>query len=216
MGSPIKLGTAGIVCLMLSFSCSPLFAQTWGEWLRQKSTQKKYLYTQIAALQLYAGYLKKGYEIAGDGLSIVHSFKNGEFGLHQLYFASLKAVNPAIRNSPGASEILENAARIQSLFAGIGGLQLPDDHKAYIKTVRDNLLRECGDDLEELEIVITPGKAEMTDDERLGRLEKLTVAMQDKLDFSRHFSQQVKMLVQQRKTETNSIDHLKQYYETDK
>jgi hypothetical protein len=34
-------------------------AQTWSEWFSQKKTQKKYLLEQVAALKIYAGYLKK-------------------------------------------------------------------------------------------------------------------------------------------------------------
>ncbi|MBK8088802.1 MAG: hypothetical protein IPK31_13170 [Chitinophagaceae bacterium] len=34
-------------------------AQTLNEWVNQKSTQKKYLLQQIAALQVYIGYAKK-------------------------------------------------------------------------------------------------------------------------------------------------------------
>ena len=39
-------------------------AQTFAEWFRQSATQKKYLLQQIAALQVYIGYVQKGYSIA--------------------------------------------------------------------------------------------------------------------------------------------------------
>ena len=46
-------------------------AQTWAEWFQQKQTQKKYLIEQIAALQVYLGYAKKGYDIASKGIHLL-------------------------------------------------------------------------------------------------------------------------------------------------
>ena len=43
-------------------------AQTFAEWFQQGATQKKYLLQQIAALQVYIGYVQKGYSIAKKGL----------------------------------------------------------------------------------------------------------------------------------------------------
>ena len=53
-----------------------LFAQTLAEWVSQKVTQKKYLLQQIAALQVYSGYLSKGYSIAKDGLNTTFNQQN--------------------------------------------------------------------------------------------------------------------------------------------
>ncbi len=50
-------------------------AQTFDEWFRQSATQKKYLLQQIAGLQVYIGYVQKGYSIASlSGKRIVLSF----------------------------------------------------------------------------------------------------------------------------------------------
>src|SRR5690606_37042983 len=87
-------------------SASSAHAQTWDEWFQQKKTQKKYLIKQVAALQIYLGYVKKGYEIARQGLNLIGDIKDGDFSLHKDYFESLKAVNPAIRNSAKVAEII--------------------------------------------------------------------------------------------------------------
>ncbi len=47
-----------IVSIIILFT-ETLSAQTSAEWLSQKKTQKKYLVQQIAALDVYAGYLSK-------------------------------------------------------------------------------------------------------------------------------------------------------------
>ncbi|MBO9573555.1 MAG: hypothetical protein J7497_15310, partial [Chitinophagaceae bacterium] len=79
-----------IIFLFGSFSGS---AQTWSEWFKQKKTQIKYLTQQIAALQIYIGYARKGYEIADKGLTAIGDIKNGEFNLYRDFFSSLREVN---------------------------------------------------------------------------------------------------------------------------
>ena len=62
-------------------------------------TQKKYMLQHIAALQVYIGYAKKGYNIASKGINTVRNIKNGDFNLHRDFFSSLKNINPAIMNA---------------------------------------------------------------------------------------------------------------------
>ncbi|MGB4400952.1 MAG: hypothetical protein WBJ10_16380, partial [Daejeonella sp.] len=71
-----------ILILFIVSMSGNLMAQTWDEIFKQKETQKKYLVQQLAALKLYAGYLKKGYDIADKGISSIKAFSNGEFKLH--------------------------------------------------------------------------------------------------------------------------------------
>src|SRR5690349_20806460 len=82
-----------ILLLVLSPSVK---SQTFSEWFRQNKTQKKYLLEQIAALEVYAGYLEKGYTIAKDGLNTIDKIRHGEFELHDKHFQSFKKVDPAI------------------------------------------------------------------------------------------------------------------------
>src|SRR3954471_4245804 len=88
-------------------------AQTFSEWFRQKKTQKKYLIEQIAALEVYAGYLEKGYSIMSEGLSQINSIKHGEFDLHESYFTSLKNINPHIKDYTNVNDILEAKRQIE-------------------------------------------------------------------------------------------------------
>src|SRR3954462_11965140 len=90
--------------LLLSLG-STLSAQTFSEWFRQNKTQKKYLLEQIAALEVYAGYLQKGYAIAKDGLNTINSIRHGDFELHDNHFQSFRKINPTIRNLGELTEI---------------------------------------------------------------------------------------------------------------
>src|SRR5688572_18660017 len=104
-----------IVCMM--FLSQAAAGQTVDEWLRQKRTQRKYLIQQIAALKVYLGYLKEGYDIAKKGLTIVGDIKQGKFDLDIDYLASLRSVNPAIS---GSAKVVSIAAYQRAIMREFG------------------------------------------------------------------------------------------------
>lgn len=199
--------------MLMFFSTTTTFGQTLAEFFNQKKTQKKYLLEQIVALKLYAGYLKKGYDIASSGLGTIKDFKNGEFNLHHTFISSLKTVSPAIRKSGKVAEIISYQIAINRAFHGIGNNEdLSTTDQLYLKEVRDNVMQECLNDMEELLLVITSSKVEMTDDERITRLDKIYVAMKDKSAFTQSFMTDVSLLIGQKENEQKSINHLKKLY----
>jgi len=206
-----------LVCLfscLLILASAPAKAQTFQEWWNQKSTQKKYLVQQIAALQIYIGYLQKGYQVVNSGLNTVKDITNGEFHLHDAYISSLKQVNPVVRNDKRVDEIVAMQEYISQAFAKIsnnGSISL--DQNAYVASVKAQVLSECSSDMDELVLVITAGKVEMTDDERPKRLNKVYLSMQDKTAFTQHFCNQVAILIRQWADEIESIKRLRRYDE---
>lgn len=201
---------------LLLFVGTSAFGQTWGEFFNQKKTQKKYLLEQLVALKMYAGYLKKGYDIVGSGIGTVRDIKNGEFSLHTTFFSSLKSVNPTIRKNAKVSSIISLQVSIVKAFKGLGNsdeLKLSD--KQYILSVKDRVTDECLYDMEELLLVITSGRLEMSDDERIERLDSIYERMRDKAAFVQSFTGEVNLLIQQRKNEQKSINHLRELYGND-
>src|SRR4051794_17419012 len=98
--------------IVLYGSYVSLYAQTYDEWFRQKKTQLRYLTQQIAAYQVYEGYLHKGYNIAKHGLNAISNLKNGEFNLHQAFFSSLSKINPSIQHYSRIADIIVLQAEI--------------------------------------------------------------------------------------------------------
>src|SRR5690242_16758375 len=88
-----------LILLLAASRLSKIQAQTFAEWFQQKKIQQEYLIQQIAALQIYIGFVQKGYQIAKDGLNTVRGLTKGEFDLHGDYFNSLKTVNPVIKQN---------------------------------------------------------------------------------------------------------------------
>ena len=199
--------------MLLTAMATVTRAQTWNEVFDQKETQKKYLIQQIAAMKLYAGYLKKGYDIANKGISSIKDMSKGEFDLHQSFFTSLKMVNPAIAGNSKIAQVIAWQMTIsKDLFALNSRIKLPPSDKSYIRQVRLKVMKECEQDMEELLLVITQGKLEMKDDERINRLDKVYVSMKDKYQFTQSFSNQVKTLSLQKEQEERNNEASKKLY----
>lgn len=199
---------------MLSSAQSTFFK----EWFQQKSTQREYLLNQIAALQMYSGYLKKGYDIYKKGHKTIGDFKNGEFNLHQDFFLSLKGINPEIARYRRIADIVQlqlkiihlNRKTLQQLrredFA-------PTEEIQYINTVFEKLLNDCSGLVSELIDVTTAGKLEMEDNERIQRIDQLYKEMQENHRFAESFSNDAIYLSQARKKEKSDLELYKRLLE---
>lgn len=199
------------VGLFASFSSS---AQTTDEWLNQNSTQKKYLLQQIAALQVYLGYAKKGYNIVTGGINTIRNIKNGDLNLHRDFFNRLKNVNPAIHRYAKVADIIACQVKIikqtKLVLQQIRETkQFTEAELNYCKQVFDTLLGECIKTVEELMLVTTSGELEMKDAERLKRIDGLYADVQDKYSFACSFSEDMGLLAVQRLGEQIEINRSK-------
>ena len=201
----------GSLLLLQSLGSS---AQTFAEWWKQGSTQKKYLLQQIATLQVYIGYAWKGYGIAKDGLHTIAGFTNGEFGLHKDYFGSLTAVNAAVRNNPQVDEVIACQHRVIVALNTWkpDGWSVEEWH--YLQMVRAGMLADCSRDMDELTKLLQAGDLQMTDEERLKQLAKLWRAMQDKSVFAQTFTAQLIVFQRQRSKENKDVNQIQKLYET--
>ena len=198
------------ILIFAVFSVSTVSAQNLNEWVNQQSTQKKYLVQQIAALQVYLGYAKKGYNIVTGGINTIRNIKNGDFNLHRDFFNRLKNVNPAIRRYAKVADIIAYQVKIiKRTKATLQQIretkQFTEAEMDYCKQVFDNLLDECIKTVEELVLVTTSGELEMKDDERLKRIEGLYADVQDKYSFACSFSEDMGLLAVQRLGEQMEI-----------
>lgn len=200
--------------LLLALCFQQASAQTFAEWFSQKKTQIKYLTQQIAALEQYESYIKQGYQISQNGLGNIGSYIKREYGSHTAYYTSLKTVNPQVKGNSKADSIISYAQQIPGQFERLNGLSgLDKDNRAYIAKVETKVLDECDKDLNELELVITHGQAQMSDDDRIRRLDEIYRRMKDKYAFTQSFCGQVRMLLLQRNRELQDIQTLGRFYE---
>lgn len=201
-----------LLFLLLFVSVSGnLRAQTYAEWFQQKKTQKKYLVQQIAALQFYIEFAEKGYHIAKEGLTTIGSFTTGEFNLHTDFFNSLKNVNPEVKRYVKVAEtislqvqIVQNCNRAIRKFKNMDAFS--NDELSYIGSVFNKLLDDCDKFLDELIITITDGKLKMKDDERIERIDKLYVEVQDMSMFMKSFTGDAQSLAVSRLKEETDVE----------
>lgn len=194
-----------------------LFAQTWDEWWAQKKTQIKYLGQQIASLQIYIGYVEKGYHIAQQGLTAICDIKNGEFNLHGAFFSSLASVNPAIAHDAKVAAIVAlQVSIVQKYKAAYGqakqGGYFNGNEVSYIYNVFTSLLDDCANDIANLITLTTSGQLQMTDDERIKRLDGLYADMQDKYAFTQSFGNSINVMGQQRRREQQEAATMQTLY----
>ncbi|MCX2450043.1 hypothetical protein OQX61_02060 [Pedobacter sp. PLR] len=199
-----------LVVLMFSFSAK---GQTFAEFFKQKKTQKLYLLQQITALQVYAGYAKKGYEIVGSGLGVVQNFTGGEFRLHTALISSLKQVSPSVRAHVKIEELTALLRSMDQAFDGIPMGDLSAGNRVYVLEVKAQVMDQCRSDLDELITIMTSGKLEMSDDERIFRVQRIRQSLGEKYAFVLDFSKQVWLVIQGNKEEQESIHHLRKSYE---
>ena len=186
-------------------------AQTFDEWFRQKKTQIKYLLQQIAANQIYISYLQRGYKIASTGLNTINDIKHDDFNLHNAFFDSLRIVNPKIKSWPKVADIVSIQLQIikETKFAiqqSKLSKQFTSSELTYLQNVFSHLSDECAKDINALLTITTSGKTAMTDDERIKRIDVIYDDMQDKLSFSKSFSDEAVMLAAQRRNEEEDIE----------
>jgi len=195
-----------VICVLLA--CISASGQNF---FAQKKTKLKYIAQQIAAFQVYAGYVEKGYRIASEGWNLIDDIKNGDFDLHNNYFNSLKTVNNSIAGyekidaAKGYEDNIRKVSNaIQDFINSNEGLQ--ESEKQYVNAVLKNLLNGTEAADRELTMITSDGDIEMTDDERITRINVAYADMQDKYSFVKHFEQAVKILALSRQRESNDIN----------
>lgn len=200
------------IFLLSIISCQFSFAQTWEEWFQQKQTAIKRLEEQIAANKVFIEYAKKGFKIVSSGLNTIRDIKQGDFDLHVGFIDSLKIVNPQIKKWAKVAGIIAMQLHIiktskQALIAVRESAQFTPDELDYCKNVFDHLIEECMRCIDELLMVITSGELEMTDDDRLSRIDQIYSDMQDKFSFTGSFSNEMSTLAVQRLSEQIEINY---------
>lgn len=199
-----------ILICYLAFLSLPAPAQTFEEWWKQKDTQMKYLAEQIAALGAYSAVLKEGYEIVSQGLGLVHSIQNGDYGQHQGYFNSFSTVNPRIKNHPSADRVARLYSKTFQLNQQIPGKLFPspylsESEEQVIRHVLTQIQKDSNQILSELETILSDGRLQMNDTDRSQAITSLNQRMEEVYSFTIGFFHDCQILQTQRLKESQAI-----------
>src|ERR1700761_953181 len=208
-----KLLAFTVMTVAASAFATTVRAQTFAEWFQQKSTQKKYLLQQIAALQVYAAYYKAGNNIAHNGLGSITGSLKSENDLHTTYYNNLNHVSPVVKNNKQFSDILQWQKDILKRIDTLDKTaNLNDGEKKYIIQIKAALFKDCNQLITELQNVVTDSKLKMSDEERLKHIGVIHSAMQNNYRFASAFTDQVKVYAVQRLQENNNVISEKKIY----
>lgn len=182
-----------------------------------QSSQIKLYIKQIAANKIYIEYLQKGYRIARKGLTLIGNIKNGEFNLHRDFFSSLKGINPKIKNMSQVADMITARVKIIGTYKTsfkkiLDSDQFTPSEAEYIHAVFKKLLDDTAASLEELLTLITAANYQMSDDERIKRIEELYTGMQDNCGFVQKFSNEILVLGAQRMKEKQDMETSRALY----
>ena len=200
------------LCFLFLSTTFQASAQSWNEIFKQKKTQISYLGKQIAALQIYIGYARKGYTLVGNGINLIKEVNKGEFSLHRDFLGSLMSVSPVVKNSSQVAGIVTLQLSIIKIANSWKGVDVNSDEWLYLSMVKANLMAACASDVEQLLLIVTSGKMEMGDDERIQRLNNLHAEMEDKHAFSVSFSRSLAALLKNRKSDLAGMNDLEILY----
>lgn len=158
----------------------------------QNAKEIKYMTQQIAALRVYTGYIKRGYNTVKGGLNTINDIKSGDVNLHRAYYHSLIAINPAVRSYPKTKDIVRIQEHIgkmiktsKAFLSKCSGFSY--DEKQYQYRVFDRLMADCKQTMADFEVVLTEGALRMKDDERIRRIDALHEKSLKQWQFGKQF-----------------------------
>lgn len=182
--------------------------------------QTKVMIQQIALLEIQKSQVKKYYDIAKKGLKEIGNWTNGEKKAHDEHFKSLNNVSSAVKNHPQVAQTKQLRQKIVQITSKMyteatGSDVFAKNELDYFKRVFGRLQNDCTVSVEMLQSVTTDGKMQMTDDERLKRIDDIHEHMTDNYTFVKKFCRDIKLMMLSRKGQKADNDRLRQLYGID-
>ncbi|WP_215222665.1 TerB family tellurite resistance protein [Echinicola shivajiensis] len=155
----------------------------------------------------------KGYQTLSKGYNMVRDVASGNFSLHKAFIDGLSAVSPVVKRYHKVGQIIhyqkiiiEEYQRANRQFMARGNFNR--EEMEYLVLVYRNLLDMSARNMEEMLLVITGGKLQMSDEERMTAIDRIFDEIKDRYVFVRVFNNEAALLNLQRKREHGAINML--------
>jgi len=146
----------------------------------------------------------RGYRTLSKGYNAVRDIASGNFSLHRLFIDGLSEVSPVVKRYHRVGHIihyqkmiLEEYRRAYRQFIDRG--RFNREELRYLSLVYRNLLDVSARNMEELLLVLTGGKLQMSDQERMAAIDRIFDEIQDRYVFVRVFNNEAAVLNFQRR-----------------
>jgi hypothetical protein len=165
---------------------------------------------KLSQLKQILSDLKKGYSIVSKGYGAIKDLSEGNFSLHKVFLDGLMEASPTVKKYYKVAAIVEfQVLLLKENKAALNRFRqtnmLNPQELSYVANVYENLITQSLRNVEELVNVVTSGKLQMSDDERLKAIDVIYLEMEDKVNFLRSFNTNTSVLTIQRSKEYNEI-----------
>ncbi|WP_373524161.1 hypothetical protein [Aquiflexum sp.] len=204
-----------LLIVLAVLSTGSLMAQNFDEWWRQKQTKKRYLLEQIAALKVYTNTAWKCYETARAGLGVIGEIKEGDFNIHSEHFGKLRKISPTVATYSRLAEILNLQTGLVSLRSRNSGMDmefLDNKEREFAMRFFTRTITESMVNLSLLTSLLTDSTVEMTDRERLDRIEGIYAEMLETYSFALILDNDLRGLSAERRKEQKEIKRMEENY----
>jgi len=172
---------------------------------------------KLAQFEQILSDMKKGYEILSGGYNTIKDLSQGNFNLHKTFLDALMDVSPTVKNYKRVANIINYEVILINEYKSAFNrfkrdANFNEQELAYLGRVYKNLFKQSLDNLDNLVTIITANQLRMSDDERLGAIDRIFADMQDKLLFLRHFNNNTTVLALQRAKEKNDAGTMRLIY----
>jgi hypothetical protein len=183
----------------------------------QKATQIKRYMEQIGLLRTYLRQAERGYQIVDKGLHTIRDIKRGEFNLHDLYYKSLKSVNPEVRRLSEVDAAVQTGTAIlrqasKMIRVNNSSELLEASEKRYVVSVLGKIIDDAEKDLQYLDDLITTGRMALTDDERIKRINQVSIVLQQTSAVLQRFTAELQVLLRSRARQHNDSEQMNRLY----
>ena len=195
----------------LLFLCA-IFSKSYGQ--EQEIAQLLLNVEKLTQFKRILSDMKDGYKILEGGYNTVKDISKGNFNIHKQFLDGLLDVSPAVKKYRKVPLIIDYQVKLLkeykvsfSQFRQTGVFK-PEELNALSRTY-SNIIDQSVNNLHEFAMIITAGKLRMSDDERIGAIDRIFAEMEEKLLFLRHFNKETSLTVILRQKEKVEIENLK-------
>jgi len=185
-------------------------AQGLGNIFSQAAADLKGMGRQIALMQLYLGWMEKGYQIAASGLQAISNIKQAEFQLHSQFLGSLMLVNPTLKQSTEVKSVIKYQMSIKQEMENIVQLaNLNPDEMDQLLLMKDNLMRDCSRNMQVLIDILSDDVFQMADDDRIRSIARIDGDMKNDWKLAKELVGEARWIAAQRQWEDKDLQSLK-------
>ena len=161
--------------------------------------------------------MKQGYQVLHKGYTSINEISQGSFQLHKTFLDGLLQVSPVVKNYKRVADIIQYQLKIvkecKAAFR-----QFREDKQFTVPEITNlgqvyaSLFSESYKNIDELSLVLIPGKLRMSDDERLQAIDRIYADITQQYTFLHAFNNSTAILSLQREKEGIDINLMKKVH----